>query len=83
MPAKPPEIPKLPNSTPALTEKYVEVVHRLQAFEQDLRALRTFLDSPIERANAGARIAACCLSASVLEQAAIGMLITALSERVP
>ena len=77
---KTPEIPQLPNSTPALTAKYVDVVARLQSFEQDLRALRAFLDNPIEKSNAGARVAACCLSASVLEQAAIGMLITALTE---
>ena len=78
---KPGDPIKLPNSTPALTAKYVDVVARLQGFEQDLRALRTFLDNPIERSNAAARVAACCLSASVLEQAAIAMLITALTEK--
>lgn len=69
-----------PNSTPKLSERTVEVMHKYQEVGRDIALLRDFLAARDERAGIDLRIAACLFSVSQLNQELVRMQIAALNE---
>lgn len=69
-----------PNSTPTLSSRTVEVMHKYQEVGRDIELLRDFLAARDERAGIDLRIAACLLSVSQLNQELARMQIAALNE---
>lgn len=69
-----------PNSTPKLSERTVEVMHKYQEVGRDIELLREHLRSPYEKDGVDIRIAACLLSVSQLNQELARMQIAALNE---
>ena len=72
-----------PNSSPKLSERTVEVMHKYQEVGRDIELLRDFLRAPDARAGIDLRIAACLLSVSQLNQELARMQIAALNEGRP
>lgn len=69
-----------PNSTPKLSERTVEVMHKYQEVGRDIELLRDFLAKHDEVAGIQCRIVAIMLSVSALESALAQMQVAALND---
>lgn len=70
-----------PNSTPKLTERTVEVLHKYQQLRRDIELLSDFLQRPDPCAGVEMRIVACQLTCESLGMALAQMQVAALTER--